>query len=292
MLNRTLESGEVFDLPSDIWETWIWKSDPQENFQPLNRCNLLGLLIARYRGRFRRELMKVPTMLFPTIVHGKILVHEMSLKQIREQLDDLQLHWQQYMGDLDKCQTLMDALMTRFGILVEKTGHDDMESIDLDGRVSMNAIRHFLSILMVLYRHIWLWSNCITGDDEVKYELHKHHVEASMETFEKHSMIVQIPPASRLLYQQDFLGMYHGISQVVFFHFPEYESPLQLPLSKLRLGQTYHALAPLLELNPLPLLMDDEMPVGKCWILLHGGHVFLWVSMDHIIRNDNLLTMS
>lgn len=275
---------------------WLWELDPQEPSPALNQCHLLGLLLARFRGRFRKHMLNACNV-FPNMVHGKLSALAMSLRQVREQLDDMQLHWNDYVHDVDKCHTLLDALMTRFGVLCdEHTEHDDVESLDANGAISVAALRHFLSVFLVLYRHVWLWTQSDACSEDAQQagqpasSIHKHHVEASLDVFEQHSMIVSLPPAARLLYQQDFQGMYHGLSQVVFFHFPDYDSPQQLPLEQLRAGRSYHTLAPLLEVEPLPVIMDDQVPQGRCYVLLSGGHVFLWEGITRIFHKRELLT--
>ena len=49
--NRTLEG--TGQLPPDLWNDWLWRSDPEEALAPsvlLNRSHLLGLLICRQRA--------------------------------------------------------------------------------------------------------------------------------------------------------------------------------------------------------------------------------------------------
>ncbi len=41
--HSTLQSTE--DLPEEIWDEWLWRTDPEEPYSPevlLNRCQLLG----------------------------------------------------------------------------------------------------------------------------------------------------------------------------------------------------------------------------------------------------------
>ena len=282
-LNRMFESG--LEMPAELWEQWLWETDPQEPAELLNKCHLLGLLLARYRGRYRAHLAElVPG--FETIVHAQTPVNEFGLRQVRDQLDDLQLHWNTYVQHLDKCHELLDALMTRFGMLCDAGPHDDSESIDPNGMISVAALRHFLAIFLILYRHVWLWNNCHEHKHEHQVSINKYHVEASLDTFDTHSMVVQLPPAARLLYMQDFKGMYHNLSQVVYFHYPDYNAALQRPLDELQQGLSYHSLAPLGQVCPdIPVLMEDEMPSHTSWILISGGHVFLWHNKANIVYN-------
>ena len=287
-LNEAFEQG--LELPDTLWEEWLWETDPQEPAELLNKNHLIGLLLARFRGRHRSHLANCIAA-FPNIVHQSTNVAEFTLKHVRDQLDDLQLHWGVYVLDIEGCHELLDALMTQFGRLCEQPKHDDSESVEPDGSISVSALRHFLSIFLVLYRHLWLWSKSHEYKVDTTVMLNKYHVEASTEMFDTHSMIAQLPPAARLLYMQDFKGMYHNLSQVVYFHFPDYDAPLQLPIEDLQRGETYHALAPLYQLYPdIPVLMEDEVPTSKCFILIGGGHVFLWLDKDTIVSNRSIFS--
>ena len=40
-------------------------------------------------------------------------------------------------------------------------------------------------------------------------------------------MMADLPPAARIIYKQDFQGMYHCVTQVVYMHFPSYDRKQQ-----------------------------------------------------------------
>ena len=154
---------------------------------------------------------------------------------------------------MDDLAELLDALLTRFGCFcLQPYVYDDvnMRDTDSEDRMSVLTIRRIVSIFCVLYRHIHMLicaqSVIETPSDNVPV-LHDYHIQASQEAFYKHSMHADIPPAARLLYQQDFSGFYHCVSQVVYFHYPGYERRVQIPLERIRSGmEAVHTLAPIM----------------------------------------------
>ena len=72
--------------------------------------------------------------------------------------------------------------------------------------------------------------------------------------------------------------MYNSVTQVVYFHYPNYERRLQLGLDAIRGGLCpLEALSVALELQPdVPLFYEDEpLGPGWCWMLLSGGALYL-----------------
>lgn len=91
-------------------------------------------------------------------------------------------------------------------------------------------------------------------------------------------MYANIPPASRVIYKQDFAGMYQSITQVVYCHFPDYARKGQFGLAGIRSGKSQlHCLSVAMELRPyIPLaLEDDAWKEGWNWLLMLGGKVYL-----------------
>lgn len=298
-LNQDLEAGHEIKFPDHFIVYWLWHCDPQETFQYLNEGQLAGLLLARFKARFRASHAE-SQRLFPNMVHSDTNVKTMRLRQVRDQLDDLQIHWRTYSENhesIERCHQLLEALFTRFGMLCDMEHMDlDSENIDANRRISLQSLRHFLNVFMILYRHVWLHSEAQDAEhlapQSCDVTICPHHVEASLEMFDTHAMIVNLPPAARLLYKQDFAGMYHCLSQVIYFHFPDYEPPLPLDLTSLQQARSWHSLAPIFELHPsVPIIMDDEKPQPVCWFLLSGGRVFLW-KHGKVYTHRNLLTVA
>ena len=122
--------------------------------------------------------------------------------------------------------------------------------------------------------------------------IQEFHVQASMESFYRHSMHMDLPPAARLLYQQDFAGFYNCISQVVYFHYPSYERKSQISLEMIRSGKEapLHSLGPLMEMYPdIHLCYEDELlePNAWNWVIM-GSRVYLVNPQMEIFYSRNL----
>lgn len=291
-LNSLFES-ETSDPPPSIWNEWLWLCDLSEPVTVdclLNRMHLLGLLIARHRALRQPHLMQVCVNL-PQMVHQHARVAQLTPRQLKDVVEDLQMHWLRYLDDntdVDSLTDLVDALITRFGsFCLRPFIYDDVNMRDAtsEDRMSILTIRRMVSIFCMLYRHLHMVvsaeylekddPSCANADIPV---LQDFHVQASQEAFYKHCMHADIPPAARLLYQQDFAGFYHCVSQVVYFHYPSYERRIQLPLDRLRTGtDTVHILAPVMELFPeIHLCFEDENWKQGVWNwVLMGRRVYL-----------------
>lgn len=283
--NRDLEAGDR-TLPERVWAEWLWGADLHEPLRPTyNRAHLLGLLIARYRARFQPEAMAVRlNTLLPAIVHGGALASDLTLRQLREASEDLQMHWADHTADWDAALGALDALFARFGALclVERP-HDDLTAVDPSHphRLSPAAIRRYTALFCVLYRHAHLAATATDlggGAPAPNPHVQNYHVQAGLEAFYLHAMHADLPPAARILYKQDYAGMYHCPTQVVYYHFPSYERRRQLPLEAVRAGQPpINALSAALELHPaVRVVMEDELPPRAWhWALMGGGSVYL-----------------
>lgn len=287
-LNALFES-ESEDPPPSIWNEWLWRCDLSEPVSVdclLNRMHLLGLLIARHRALRQPHLMNMCVSL-PQMVHQHARVAQLTPRQLKDVVDDLQMHWLRYLDegtDVDTLTDLVDALITRFGTFcLRPFTYDDVNMRDATSadRMSVLSIRRIVSIFCVLYRHLHMIVSAdyveAGGEADVP-RLEDFHVQASQEAFYKHRMHADIPPAARLLYQQDFSGFYHCVSQVVYFHYPSYERSVQLPLDEIRTGcNAVHTLAPIMELFPeIHLCYEDENWKQGVWNwVLMGRRVYL-----------------
>lgn len=296
-LNTEFES-EISDPPPSIWDEWLWQCDLSEPVSVdclLNRMHLLGLLIARLRARREPHLMNICVSV-PHIVHQHARVSQLTPRQLKDVVEDLQMHWLRHMDehtDVDVLSELVDALMTRFGCFcLHPYAYDDINMRDaaMQDRMSVLTIRRIVSIFCVLYRHIHMLvcAQCVDEDGQGAADgqpaaaevpaLEEYHIQASLEAFYKHSMHADIPPASRLLYQQDFSGFYHCVSQAVYFHYPNYERRVQISLDRVRAGMdAVHTLAPVMELFPeIHLCYEDENWKRDAWNwVLMGRRVYL-----------------
>ena len=300
-LNRDLEAGKA-TLSEESWNEWLWGCDPHAALCPtFNRCHLLGLLIARYRALFQPESMNVRLHdALPSIVHGSKVASDLTLRQLRDALEDLQMHWDLHSRDWDRALQVLDGLLARFGALnLAPQAHDDLASVEPETPLRMGnaAIRRFTVTFCVLYRHAHLETHCeehavpLVPEDTVQ----SYHVQAGLDAFYEHAMFADLPPAARLIYKQDFAGMYHCVTQVVYFHFPDYMRRRQLSLDEVRAGMSLvNCLSVAQELQPeIPVVMEDEMwREGWNWMLLSGGKVYL-IGPDRSVHSaQSLWTLS
>lgn len=288
--NREFEAGSSA-LPPEVWDMWLWNSDMHEPLTPavvLTRNHLLGLLVARYKGKYSPHLMRVRLMdLFPTIVHGSAVVADMTLRQLRDATEDIQMHWAEYTEkDWEYTSRAVDALMTRFGELNLAPAHsalrDDPPSLDVErpGWMTPVALRRFVSIFCVLYRHLHLAASVEELTDTTPHpEVENYHIQAGMEEFYRHGMLVDLPPAARIMYKLDFQGMYHCVTQVVYMHFPSYDRRRQVDLERIRASdvESFHLLSALLQISPDSHFVyeDESLRPGWNWVLLAGGALYL-----------------
>ncbi len=302
VLNSDFESGRS-DPPASVWNDWLWGSDLLEPVTVdclLNRCHLLGLLVARFRAMREPRLMDL-CVTIPNMTYVNSRVSTMTARQLQDTVQDLQVHWREYADTLDSCELLelVDALMTRFGYFnLHPSVYEDVamrDSVHSD-RMSVLCIRRFVTTFCVLYRHLDLMHRWAEPEEtEAVEEIQEFHVQASMEAFYKHTMHADLPPASKTLYRQDFSGFYHCVSQAVYFHFPSYERRVQLGLADIRRGdRQVYTLAPLMEMYPeINLCYEDETPVqGKWNWYLACGRVYLLDDTGNVWFHANIFRMA
>ena len=282
-LNSSFETGDK-DPPAEIWNEWLWGCDLDEPVTVdclLNRSHLLGILIARFRALREPELMDVCVSL-PHMVHQGSRVSRMTPRQLKDVIEDLQLHWSSY-EDSEELTEFVDACMTRFGYLnLYPTLYEDigMRDSTQPDRMNVLCMRRLVNILCVLYRHLdlmhrWIDPPLHQKDVEIIQEF---HVQSSMDEFHKHAMHSDLPPAALLNYRQDFAGFYHCVSQAIYFHFPNYERKAQLDLEAIRSGDhAINSLAPVAEMYPeIHICYEDGRPKTGVWNwMLMGKRVYL-----------------
>lgn len=254
-MNASVEGAQPCqDLPEGIWMEWLWHSDPLQECHMevmLNRMHLLGLLIARYRASRQRHLGSSNASLAQILAcqQQRLLwlfegpVSRYTLRQLADTLQNLLLQWNRHSVmdavPAERIRGAVDALFHRFGTLASGTGHanaqnsafDDPASIekcpDDDKRVMLNriCIRRLLNCFLVLYRHMHCWEAKEQPEDvaETDCGIKLHHILAASDDFSRLSMHWDLMPAARLNYVHDFRGLFNCISQVVYFHNPQYE---------------------------------------------------------------------
>ena len=102
-------------------------------------------------------------------------------------------------------------------------------------------------------------------------------VQASNDEFDLMSMRWCLPVAAVINYRNDFTGFYNHISQVVYFHYPNYERTLRCPFQDASTAGADHMLPALCLLHPTVKILYEEdhfditKPLGYwAWIVLPG----------------------
>lgn len=73
----------------------------------------------------------------------------------------------------------------------------------------------------------------------IKDLIKPYHIESSLDDFGTIQQIMFLAPAQRLIYRHNFSGMYNDISQVIYFHYPDYIRSAQIEESELILSQMH-----------------------------------------------------
>jgi hypothetical protein len=319
-LNAALEGAG--DLPDDIWTEWLWKSNPEEAFAPgilMNRCHLLGLLVCRHQAA--NLTSEVEPAAAPCADPRMTLMpkrpSDMSLRELKDTVDNILIEWPRFIdrlpdnpraGDNFKAVTaLLDACLARFGHLASHPGpvcvFDDASctephTVEGQCRLTKPAIRRMLGGFLVMFRHLYLLSLA----EDVDPEPHdcgvcKHHMEASGDDFNLLCMSMRLPVAARLNYKQDFPGMYNHVSQVVYFHNPQYERLVRVGLDQVSLGEPMQVLPALCQIHPEVAIAYEEdhvdlsAPTGKWMWMVLPGRVYLIGPDSRVYHSENVTSL-
>ena len=238
---------------TQIMDLFIWGSDPYEPFHPevlFNKNHLLGILACRSIPRVSDVTLSSNLQL------TDITPSEMTLKQVKDSLANLQFEWPHFLEKLEilgkgegpgdhsdkvlKVRLYLQALMHRVGVFVshalpdkilndtQDTFHCDKEGDPPDFlRLTPSAIRRIMASILVLNRHMDLYDLSEEVPDPLISDFNNgvsmYHHEASQEHFYKMLMYWSIPVSAKMQYKHDFPGMFNDISQVVHFHNPDYK---------------------------------------------------------------------
>ena len=295
-----LQTGE---LPDELWDEWLWKTDPEEPFAPevlLNRCHLLGFLFCLSRGLDTQSVecrrRDIDSQQRLTLMEKP--VGGMTLRELKDTIENLQIEWPAFIGrleqnpcaqaNLDAVLQLIDQCVARFGRLClsvhDAETLDDLGSIEpavgCEGafRVTRACIRRTVCTFLVLYRHLHLLSVCEAvpacwRDPGIT----KYHVEASNDEFNLLCMHLALPVAAKLNYKHDFPGMFNHVSQVVFFHNSEYQRIPRAALETFSTSSVEHVLPALMQLYPSIGVRYEEDPVDLSDTARRGEPEWFWM---------------
>jgi hypothetical protein len=159
------------------------------------------------------------------------------------------------------------------------------EEVGSSGRVvaTLQSTRRALTVVHVLLGHLRLHAVAVAPPPELDGAaaagcaalVMDHHVEAGMQDYYQLAMEWDCMPGARVLYTLDFPGLYNDISQVVYFHNPQYERRPPATLAAARAGAcAVSALPAILQLYPeVALVLEGTAAIGAT---LRGG-AFRWL---------------
>lgn len=211
---------------------------------------------------------------------------QMTLRELRDTLSNATLQWGSVVQKSESAETMMqflDMCFHRFGEFCwaswpedDSTSPivDDVSSIECiqitpdikHQQITFACMRNMLNTFLVLYRLVsWhMQSSAVKYYEQTSespnIHIEKHHVQASLDVFYKLGMFYDLIPAARLNYMHNFSGLYNCISQPTYFHNPDYERRVQLPLEEIQTGKhDVNTLPSLLQMFPeIVVLYEDD----------------------------------
>ena len=310
-------------LPTHAKQVWLWKVDPTEecavNLQ-LNRSHLLGLILARVHHTCS-TCTDIKDLDSSLLIVDKAKC-DFTLRDLRNCVQHLQACWIPR-GLAAGATTLpvVDFLFGLFGFLSMSASTltelmDDQGSVEQsyhtqDALLTMNAacLRRFLNIFLVMYRNLSIYATCVYLKPDtlpVECGIQKHHVYAGVDDFHMLSMNWDLMLAAKLVYIHDFSGMYNCVSQVVYFHNPDYQRRITClePVQNIAEGTTstadatasaaLYTLPSLLQLHPeITVIFDDchGMQHGHWHWLMMGRTIFLVAPEGGVYHHNNITTL-
>ena len=319
---------ETGELPEEVWEEWLWKTDPEEKYSPqvlMNRCQLLGLLICLCKGSALNDMSNTSQPV-ARLTLMDTPVEKMTLRELKDTIENFQVEWPSFLDrlpgnpnaqrNLDSVVELVDKCMARFGVLCSKGDKievmDDLGSVDpcKDNpdtyQLTMSCIRRTVCTFLIIFRHLHLLAVAKEVPDTwCDLGITKYHVEASNDDFHSLCMHLSLPVAAKLNYKHDFPEMYNHVSQAVFFHNCEYQRIPRAPIEKISDAKAEHVLPSLMQLYPNIGLKYEEdnmdltegsqggwfwlVMAGRIYLVDHERSVWYSRSVTSLVKNVYLL---
>lgn len=249
-------------------------------------------------------------------------ISALSCREFRDTLEAMQLHTKKIVKQdgVERTRYALFRLFIRLGVLAGHAMTEDVmddqycvTNIPCDNPtvtlfiLTCKALRTHVDMFFVLFRILEIASNatrvtvcshdngvavmesgdcCRVGQcyvDCIEEMLKPFHIEASLDMFNVMQQLFFLAPAQRLVYKHNFSGMYNDISQVVYFHYPDYVRSPQMDVTEI--GKYAMNSLPCIGciVPQLRVLYDDEngMPLGNVppseWFwLVSLGTVYLW----------------
>lgn len=310
-------------LRSDCMDWWLWKTDPAEGCSLecfLNLNHLIGLVIVRHMGLTSDTQ---GDMIHGGIVHD-IPVSKYSLRNLVDAVQFLQYEWHKKGFVLHQhARAYLKACMRRFGLLVMTGGPRDVMDHEafvdeipcacdtISSRISLSAIRRFLCIFLCMERHIYVSEKSaplpsIPDGEGVMTRVLPHHVFGAEDGYIDMSYHRDLMIGAKLTYLHDFSSMYHTVSQVLYFHNPDYKLPARevrvdqinrgvdeegIPLYAPNVFPPFLQMYPGLEIKYEESLLDITRRRKGYSLLLFGCDTYLLTPTGELYVHENLIKL-
>jgi len=248
-LKEWTESGESENSIHAMMEDWLAKSDPAEKGDKhiiLNRMHVMGCVLARYAQFVFEEDGRRVQDLLPDCEEAKICetsIDSMSWRELKHTCDNIQICWTRISakeGVVGLCWKLFSRLGFYLSHAFPNGAKDDhatnpINDVDSkcphgDGyfRLTDIAIMGAVDLFFSLFRYVYVERMALPVPDRKRHllrdpvQIHHHHLEAATDTFYQATMHDDVKVGALLQYMHRFSGMFHSISQVVYYHDPGY----------------------------------------------------------------------
>ena len=139
--------------------------------------------------------------------------------------------------------------------------------------VQITAMHHILSLLLAT-------TTAVLVPEDLSVELYGHHREASIDSFYEMSMLADLAPGFVMQYRNKFAHLFHSISQVVYFHYPQYIRKKQISLQHITKPNSSH-----ISVLPLLLQIRPDIPVfyehtGALCNHIHDKYDWSWIMLS------------
>jgi hypothetical protein len=255
-LDPRAEGGQIpegVDV-GEMMEEWLTRTDPTEKGTSqviLSRMHVEGCVLARTA----HLVMEVDERRVQDVVKdckeleiSEEPVDSMGWRELSCALDNLQLNWGR-VSCLPGARDLCWKLLARFGFFAaygfyasDVIGVDvvhDREVLQYEGReghrLSDLAKVQALDAFFCLFRYLWIMARetpvLPSVPDPEGLTLQRFHFEAATDTYHGATMHDDVHCGAILQYMHRFSGLYHSVSQAVYFHKPTYQrrrAPMKL----------------------------------------------------------------
>jgi hypothetical protein len=272
-----------------------------------NTMNVVGLLICSLL--YKHNILEIEKQNFEELLgeyHEKIWLHEktlkeMNIKELKDLLSCFQMYFKEMMfltSDGWNCKINLEEflilVMHQIGFLYlnefkysEKEKETMLDEIEEQSdewcMLRESSLTFTIQCIHSLMRlqQLLLGAKMISDEDAElsgvkKIELQEFHREASLDDFYEICMMYDCYCGSVLQYKQRFRYLFHSPSQVVFFHWPNYQRRRQSPLEVLRQkdAEDFRVLGLLKQLDPTIPILFEHTKVGS--VSEHAKYKFSW----------------